>query len=177
MRCSSGADDYVWKDRPARLGQAARNALEKKRLREEQKRAEEALRGSEERFRHISSAISDIAYSCVTSPDGDYSIDWMAGASERITGYTVEEIKEQGCWHFLVVEEDLALFETHVTDLAPGSSGSCELRIRHKDGQIGWVASYADCVLEAEEPRRTRLYGGLVDITERKTGRGGAFAE
>ncbi len=163
-----GADDYVWKDRPARLGQAARSALEKKRLREEQKRAEDALRQSEERFRHISSAISDIAYSCMISPDGEYLIDWMAGATERITGYTAEEIKEHGCWSFLVVEEDLALFEKHVTDLAPGSSGSCELRIRHKNGHIEWVASYADCVLEAGEPRRTRLYGGLVDITTRK---------
>jgi two-component system cell cycle sensor histidine kinase/response regulator CckA len=134
----------------------------------EQRAAVKALRENEERFRHVSSAISDIAYSCVASPDGDYSIDWMAGASERITGYTAEEIKERGCWHFLVVEEDLALFKKHVTDLAPGSSGSCELRIRHKNGHIEWVTSYTDCVLEAEEPRRTRLYGGLVDVTERK---------
>ena len=56
------------------------------------KRAEEALKESEERFRHISSTISDISYSCAAAPDGAYTIDWLAGAVERITGYTLEEI-------------------------------------------------------------------------------------
>jgi CheY-like chemotaxis protein len=39
-----GADDYVLKDRIARLGEAVRNALREKRLRDEKRRAEEALR-------------------------------------------------------------------------------------------------------------------------------------
>ncbi len=39
------------------------------------KQMEEELRESEERFRHISSTISDISYSCVSNHDGSYSID------------------------------------------------------------------------------------------------------
>jgi len=39
-----GADDYVLKDHPTRLGQAVRRALEDKRLRQERKWAEEELR-------------------------------------------------------------------------------------------------------------------------------------
>jgi len=134
----------------------------------ERKRMEEALRKDEKRFRHISSVISDIAYSCVKLPDGGYSIDWMMGAVERVTGYSVEEIKEQGCWRFLVVNEDLSLFEQWVTGLAPGSAGFCELRLRHKTGDTVWVESSAECIMETENPERLRLYGGLVDITERK---------
>jgi PAS domain S-box-containing protein len=134
----------------------------------ERKRMEETLRESEKRFRHISSVISDIAYFCVKPPNGSYSIDWMVGAVEPVTGYSMEEIKAQGCWRFLVVDEDLALFEKWVTGLARGSAGFCELRLRHKSGDTVWVESSAECVTEGENPERLRLYGGLVDITERK---------
>jgi len=43
-----GAADYLLKDRLARLGEAIKQALEQKRLREEKRRAEEALREREE---------------------------------------------------------------------------------------------------------------------------------
>jgi two-component system, cell cycle sensor histidine kinase and response regulator CckA len=46
-----GATDYLLKDRLSRLGQAVSNALERKRARVEQSRAEEALRDSEEQLR------------------------------------------------------------------------------------------------------------------------------
>jgi PAS domain S-box-containing protein len=134
----------------------------------EHRKAEEALRKSEERFRYISSTISDIAYSCSSNQEGVYSIKWMTGATEKIIGYSVNEIKEKQCWGKLVVEEDLPIFEKHVTGLAPGSSGSCELRLRHRDGHTVWVASFAECVKERESTGCLSLYGGLVDITERK---------
>jgi PAS domain S-box-containing protein len=132
------------------------------------KQAEDELRESEDRFRRVSAMTSDIAYSCRTKEDGRFSIEWMTGAADRITGYSGEEIKAQGCWRFLVVGEDLALFEENVIGLAPGSQGSCELRIRHKNGGIVWIASFAECVSEPQTPGRLLLYGGLVDITERK---------
>jgi PAS domain S-box-containing protein len=46
-----GADDYLLKDRLARLGQAVVHALERKTQRREKQQAETALRESEERFR------------------------------------------------------------------------------------------------------------------------------
>jgi PAS domain S-box-containing protein/putative nucleotidyltransferase with HDIG domain len=134
----------------------------------ERKLAEVALRENEERFRHISSTISDISYSCATAQDGFYELDWMTGAGESITGYSLEEIKTQRCWGFLVIEADRELFNKHVKGLAPGSSGSCELRLRHKNGGIVWVASFAECVKIPGHPEINRLYGGLVDITKRK---------
>jgi two-component system, cell cycle sensor histidine kinase and response regulator CckA len=132
------------------------------------KKAEAALRESETRFRHISSTISDISYSCRITPDGAYAIDWMAGAAERITGYSVEEIKAHNCWQFLVIEADRPLFEKHVRGLAVGSSGACELRLRHKNGGSVWVASFAEFVQEPGQPGFLHLYGGMVDITARK---------
>ncbi|RJR44150.1 MAG: PAS domain S-box protein [Deltaproteobacteria bacterium] len=137
-----------------------------------QKQVEEELRLSEERFRHISSTISDISYSCsrtgIPPEDGVLAIDWMVGAAERITGYSVEEIKDRGCWGFLVVEEDLPLYEKNVLGLPVGLPGRCELRFRHKNGEIVWVESFAEVIEKQEDSQRLRLYGGLVDITARK---------
>ena len=133
-----------------------------------QKQAGKAVRERQTRFRRISAITSDIAYSCHTEEDGRFSIDWMTGAADRITGYSIEEIKAHGSWRFLVVEEDIPLFERNVIGLAPGSRGSCELRIRHKNGSVVWISSFAECVAEAKTPGRLLLYGGLVEITERK---------
>lgn len=48
-----GADDYLIKDRLARLGPAVLHALEEKRLRDEKRMAESALRQSEQRYRSL----------------------------------------------------------------------------------------------------------------------------
>jgi two-component system cell cycle sensor histidine kinase/response regulator CckA len=132
-----------------------------------QEQAAKAARERQTRFRRISAITSDIEYSCHTRKDGNFSIDWMMGAADRITGYSTEEIKAHSCWRFLVVEEDTPLFEKNVIGLAGGSRGSCELRIRHKNGSIVWLSSFVECVAGAKTPGRL-LYGGLTDITERK---------
>ncbi|MBK9795856.1 MAG: PAS domain S-box protein [Holophagaceae bacterium] len=128
------------------------------------------LHQSEERYRRISAMTSDLAYSCSTDEKGRFWIDWMAGAALPITGYSIEEIKTLGCWRSLVLEEDRSLFDKHVLGLAPGLSGSCELRFRRKDGTVAWVSSFAECVTDPLSPGRHRLYGGLGDITQRKQG-------
>src|SRR5450830_549495 len=58
----------------------------------EQVEAQEALRQSEERFRRVSEATSDFAYSCVRPPGGSYTFDWLTGAVERITGWSREDL-------------------------------------------------------------------------------------
>jgi len=132
------------------------------------KKAEQALRESEERFRHISELIPDFAYSCKKAPDGEFATDWITGAPEQITGYTIDEIKRMTCWKFLVIDEDIPVFEKNVTGLSPGESVRCELRIRRKDGGIIWLSSYAKCVTDLKEPGYHRLYGGCRNITKRK---------
>jgi len=133
-----------------------------------QEKISQALRESEKRFRRISSLISDIAYSCSSEANRSFSINWVAGAVEKICGYSVAEIIAQRCWRFLVIEDDLALFDENVIDLIPGSHRSCNLRIRHKDGTVIWVSSHAECTKVAGSLDSSILYGCLVDITESK---------
>jgi PAS domain S-box-containing protein len=134
----------------------------------ETKQAGEKLRDSEERYRRASSIISDVVYSCKADEEGNFSIDWMTGAADEISGYSIEEMMSQKCWRFLVVEEDLPIFEEKVVGLAPGTQGTCELRIRRKDGKILWIVSRAECVVKPEDPDCLYLYGGLSNINLRK---------
>lgn len=135
---------------------------------DDRKRTEEALRSSEERFRLLSYLTTDIIYSCRTDADGVFSIEWLSGNVEKITGYSIDEIRGRCCWRSLVLAEDLPLFDRHVTGLIPGQAMSVDLRIRRKDGETAWVTSYAECKAENEPQGTKRLFGGLVDVTHRK---------
>jgi len=132
----------------------------------EQKKATDLIKLSEERYRRISSTISDVAYSCLLSPSGVFELDWMTGGAEQLTGYTIEEIEERKCWRFLVIDEDRELFVKNVIDLKAGESSSAEFRIQRKNGEILWIQSYTECIPESDGSRR--IYGGILDISDRK---------
>ncbi len=55
-----GVDDYLLKDRMARLGPAALRALENRRLRRAMRRTEDALRDNETTFRQIAQNVRDL---------------------------------------------------------------------------------------------------------------------
>jgi PAS domain S-box-containing protein len=134
----------------------------------EQKRIEEDLRESEERHRQISDLIADYAYSCVKPAGGEFAIDWVAGAVEKITGYSIEEIRRHECWKFLVNPCDMPVFEKHVTGLRPGERSNCELRIVRKDGSNRWIRVLSRALEDRSDPFSHRLFGSCEDITERK---------
>ncbi|MDQ1240508.1 MAG: two-component system, cell cycle sensor histidine kinase and response regulator CckA [Thermodesulfobacteriota bacterium] len=127
-----------------------------------------SLRESEDRHRRISAVMSDIAYSCTKLPCTAYSIDWITGATERVLGYSADELKTLKCWRSIVVQEDLPTFDMNVIGIPPNASRSCELRMRRKTGEEIWVSSLVECVMDLDSPDGLRLYGGLIDITERK---------
>ncbi|MBV5313546.1 MAG: PAS domain S-box protein [Prolixibacteraceae bacterium] len=134
----------------------------------ERQKAEQQLKESEERFRHISSSISDISYSCETDLSGNSTINWLYGATEEITGYTPEELIAMKCWGKLVIDEDFPFFKSHILGVIPGCSDECELRIRKKDGSMVWLQASAECTKGPVGSIFNILYGGLVDITRDK---------
>ena len=132
-------------------------------------RAEAALQESEERYRYVSTIITDFAYSCLKEDGGDYQIDWMAGATEQITGYGIDEVIAEGCWGFMIHPDDWQIFEDSILSLPEGESSECDLRIIRKDGNIRWLSAETRCI--HDETGRSRIYGGCRDITEEKTAR------
>ncbi|MDO8841992.1 PAS domain S-box protein [Methanocalculus sp.] len=131
------------------------------------RRFDAVLRESEERYRSVSTLISDFAYSCVREDGGEYRIDWMVGAIDRISGYEIDEVIAEGCWGFLVHPDDRRIFEEEILSLAPGASSDCELRIVRRDGGIRWLRAVTRSALD--ESGRSRIYGGCRDVTEEKT--------
>lgn len=131
----------------------------------ERKAAEEALRGSEERFRLLVQGVTDYAI-YMLSPAGVVT-NWNSGA-ERIKGYTHDEIVGQ---HFscFYTPEDRTAGSPARTLAAAASVGRFEQegwRIR-KDGTRFW----AHVVVDAVYDDRQQLIGFAKitrDVTERK---------
>ncbi|OYX29143.1 MAG: diguanylate cyclase [Hydrogenophilales bacterium 32-62-9] len=133
----------------------------------ERKRMEQALRVSEERYRLISNVATDLLYSCIHSDAGFATIDWATASTERIFGYTLDEILARGCWRHFVHPDDLPEFDRNIRYLVPGQRSECELRILARDGSIHYARAYSRA-MESDAAGKTRLYGACQDITERR---------
>ncbi|MBI5404259.1 MAG: PAS domain S-box protein [Ignavibacteriae bacterium] len=133
----------------------------------ERKISMEILAENEERFRKISSTISDISYSCSEDKNGKFSISWITGAYEKILGYNYNEMMELKCWGNLVIKEDSGIFTENVINLKSGEKAKCELRLLSKNNKVVWIESNAEC-FENIETNNLVIIGSIVDITQRK---------
>ncbi|TCT21570.1 response regulator [Thiobaca trueperi] len=131
-----------------------------------QRRAEEALRKNESRFRHLSGLMSDIAYSAAEIGPRRFVLDWVHGAVEGITGHTAEMVMAMGTWRRLIILEDRPLFDQHLQSMVGGQPVTCQLRLRRRDGSCIWVEITNQRLLD--EDGCLRIYGGVKDVSERK---------
>ncbi len=134
----------------------------------EKRLMEQALQLSEERYRLISSVTSDYVFSNVQNRSGDIVLNWVAGAFEQISGYTVEEFNARGGWVTTVYPEDLEKDARDMEKLRNNETVTSELRTIHKDGSIRWIRSYAYPVWDSQKRRLIGIYGAVQDITEQK---------
>ncbi|MCS6993649.1 MAG: PAS domain S-box protein [Anaerolineales bacterium] len=130
---------------------------------------EKALLESEERYRRITSVVSDYIYSVKVDAAGNFSPEWVAGAFDEITGYQFDEYLAAGGWDILRHPDALQQDERDRQTLQENRplEGSI-LKIRRKDGQIRWVRNFAYPVWNREENRLVGVYGAVQDITYQK---------
>jgi PAS domain S-box-containing protein len=132
----------------------------------ERKKAEEALRGSEERYRIITDQTGQLVYDYdVTSG----AIDW-SGAIEAVTGYSLKEFQkvDNNRWKEMIHPEDKK--ETlEFFDAAEGTSQNyrVEYRFRTKKGEYRNIQEEG-VFLRNEDGKICRLLGIMKDVTERK---------
>jgi PAS domain S-box-containing protein len=133
-----GASDYIMKGNLTRLGLAVRRELEKKEMRARQKKDEEALRESEEKFKTIANYTVD--WESWFGPDGKYL--WVNPGVERITGYSAEEILAMPDFISVVIaEEDRDTFTQNFRSALTGTRGeNFEIRYLHKNGSKLWLS-------------------------------------
>jgi len=134
----------------------------------QRKQAEEALRQNEERYRIISEAMSDYVYTYRFEPDGSIVPEWMMGAYERITGYTLQEGLDSRLWDRIVHPDDLEIVDRRVQRLLARQTDITEYRIIPRSGEVRTLRVYGSPVWDEAEGRVVRVHAGAQDITEQK---------
>ena len=143
------------------LGLALR-ALE---LEADRRRAEQALRASEERFRRLAENALDIVYRYEFTPRRGFT--YVSPAATAITGYTPEDhYADPDLVLKLVHPEDRPLLERYFQGQGHFSQ-PITLRWVRKDGRVIWTEQLNVPVLD-QEGHLVALEGIARDITERK---------
>lgn len=134
----------------------------------EKEQAEQLLKESEERYRLISNVITDYMFSTKIMPDGSLNLDWVAGAFESISGYTVEEYKALGGWRSTVHPDDFSIDDSDLKKLRQNRSISSEIRTINKKGEVVWVQVFAFPVWDEQANCLKGIYGAVQNISSRK---------
>jgi len=164
----AGADDYLMKDRLARLVPAVRQAVQTAETRRAHQRANEALRDSEERFRQLAENIGAVFF-MFERPSADSAgfISYVSPAFEKIWGMPCETaINQEDAWLTAIHPEDQPRMQAGLGKLVQGNFNG-EFRLLRNDGTIRWIQLRAFPVRNAEGVVY-RLAALAEDITQRK---------
>jgi PAS domain S-box-containing protein len=132
----------------------------------ERKRAEEALRTSQEKLQQALRASHTGLWDWNTdSSEASFSREW-----KQQLGYNETELAETfESWEALLHPGDhdrvIAYVQAYLAN--PDGDYQQEFRLQHKDGTYRWIEARAAFVIEPDG-RRVRLLGSHTDITERK---------
>ena len=122
----------------------------------------------ERRFDALTSLSSDAIYHLRVDADCRLTLDWTAGAFERLIGYSAAEVEALGGWAALVDPADLRLVQLRAQKFIAGEQASAEYRIKSRDGARHWVR---DSGWPQWDEARELVVGVLCaaqDITERR---------
>ncbi|MBW2174124.1 MAG: PAS domain S-box protein, partial [Deltaproteobacteria bacterium] len=125
------------------------------------KRAEDALQGSEARYRSLVENINDLIFSV----DMKGSITYISPVVQRMMGYSPSEVVGRQFKDFLH-PEDLSVVTARFQELLSGKIAPNEYRVLTKAGEVRWVRSSSRPVFEGNSV--VGVNGVLTDITDRR---------
>lgn len=130
----------------------------------ERKRAEAALKESEERFRLLAESANDLV--CLHDAGGRYL--YLSPSCRRLLGYEPEELAGTDPYD-LLHPDDAARIRSGIHDpvFSARTTTSGTYRIRKKSGEYVWLETLAEPILD-EAGNVTGLHTASRDITERK---------
>ena len=125
---------------------------------------------SEERYRLISTVISDYTFESTVDEKGNADLVWVAGAFEKMTGYTsYDEYVLKGGWLAHVHPDDLVKDTLDMEKLLVNEDViNSEIRTFTKNGDIRWERIYAHPVWNNTEKRLKGIVGAVQDVTIQK---------
>jgi PAS domain S-box-containing protein len=130
----------------------------------DRKRAEEALRANEARFRTVVQSSWDVFQ--LVDPGG--RIAYESPSVTRVLGYVPQELVGRNVLEFVHPDDAALMRDTASVSQQPGGGGvrTLVLRVRHKDGTWRWVESYE--VDLTDNPDVGAVAVNYRDITERR---------
>jgi PAS domain S-box-containing protein len=134
----------------------------------ERKRAEQALKESEGRYRRLVGAVTDYIYT-VELAKGSVIRTSHGPGCVAVTGYSPGEYQQDPfLWYRMIYDEDRSAVLARLEGLRVGANPPVlEHRIIHKNGTVRWVRN--TLVFRHDPQDRVVAYDGLVsDITEQK---------
>jgi len=134
----------------------------------ERKRAEEALRESEEKYRTLVEQIPAVTYIDEVPGDdpGDLTPVYISPHIETLLGYLPQEwIANSDMWNEVVHPDDLATIDAEARRaFTAGTQLSAEYRMIARDGRIVWIREESSLV--RDEQGRPKFWQGVyIDIT------------
>ena len=134
----------------------------------ELRKAESAMRETEERFRSMVANVPGVIYQCLN--DAQWTMKYLSDAVYDLTGYPAEEFIDAKVRSFagIIHPDDQKRVDDEIqASLSSGEPFFLEYRIVRGDGAIRWVNERGR-VVGGEERSKQHINGGIFDITERK---------
>ncbi len=125
-------------------------------------------RASEERYSIISKVSTDYTFETRIDAQGGNNLVWVAGAFEKMTGYTFEEYIAHGGWAAHVHPDDVEKDIQDMEALANNQDVKSEIRTISKNGEMRWEFVSTHPIWDEKENRLVGIVGAVQDITERK---------
>ena len=162
----AGAHDYIMKNNLPRLIPTIERELRDALTRQERKKAEEALKDSEEKYR----TLVDHSLQGITIGQGfPLHLVFVNPAMGRILGYTTDELLSLSSKKLenLVHPEDREFFFKNFRDRLEGKEvpQNYEVRGIRKDGSVCWLSISASRI---EYEGKPAIQAAFIDITERE---------
>jgi two-component system cell cycle sensor histidine kinase/response regulator CckA len=129
----------------------------------ERKRAEEALRHSEEQYRLIAENTKDLI--CTLDLQGNFH--YVSPSFKEVLGYSPEELRGLNAFSLIHPGNREALMKIYQQALIKKEAGNAEFRYRHKNGNWRFFESVGNWIFNGNgTPRESVIVSR--DITERK---------
>ena len=152
-----GADDYILKDRMARLGPAVRRALDAQRTRAEHRRAADQLAFQ-------ASVLANVRDSVIVADVAGTISYWNDGATATF-GWTAAEMVGRSVAEIAVTESGEVA--RAFPEIAAGRTLEEVGRARHKDGREIWIETHTRLVTDASG-LPVNIIGVSRDVTEQR---------
>ena len=128
----------------------------------EKKRAEEALRKSQEKYRDLVENINDVIFAL----DNTGNVSYVSPAIEKIIGYSPSEVTGRNMMEFIHPDDRAMLADRFKELTILGVLQPYEYRLTGKSGDICWIRSSSRLIVQ--DGKTIGIQGVFIDITESK---------